>query len=177
MASTECSNKRQESPKAPLTQFIDENSKLLSALGLFVALSAFAKNLPEKEVGQFLSFLLLSLSLFVFLQIVSNLRWFDEFWAVRLFGELLFMAMVGFVYFWITTYKIYLGGFFLLALVLVLFLFAVGLIGIGIRRVLRLAWFKRINERLREQLIPWFGALGFIVLALAALRYLASLRR
>ena len=35
MASTENRNLRQESPKAPLTQFIDENSKLLSALGLF----------------------------------------------------------------------------------------------------------------------------------------------
>ena len=166
MTSTENNNER-TIPKTPLTQFIDENSKLFSALRLFVALSVFARNLPEKEISEFLSFLLLSLSFCVFIQIVDNLRWFDEFWTVRLFGNLLFISMMGFVYFWIKTYQLYLRVFMFMALMLFLCMFAFGLGGAGIRRILRLAWFKRINERAREQLIPMLGAMCLVVLALA----------
>src|SRR5205814_5698536 len=34
--------------KSTLTEYIDENGKLLSALGLFLGLSVFANNLAEK---------------------------------------------------------------------------------------------------------------------------------
>src|ERR1700751_5570354 len=63
--------------KSTLTEYLDENGKLLSALGLFLGLSVFANNLADKEVGRLLSFLLFTLGLLIFLELMRNFRAFD----------------------------------------------------------------------------------------------------
>jgi len=59
-----------KSPKVSLSDFIEANHKLLSALGIFTALSVFAMNLPNKACGYILSFVFMWITI---------LMWFELF--------------------------------------------------------------------------------------------------
>ena len=69
-----------------MTEYIDENSKLLSALGLFLGLSVFANNLPDKGIARFLSFLLFTLGLLVFFELMRNFAAFDWYGRINQFA-------------------------------------------------------------------------------------------
>lgn len=70
-----------------LAAFIEDNYRLLSALGIFVALTLFASNLPLKSIGYSLSFLFVSATVLIMLELwerfpsksgTSRLFWFEN---------------------------------------------------------------------------------------------------
>ena len=79
--------------KSTLTEFIDQNSKLISALGVFLGLSVFANNLPDKGAARILSFLLFTLGVLVFFELVRNFSQFDWYGKIATFRDVLTLAM------------------------------------------------------------------------------------
>jgi hypothetical protein len=148
--------------KSTLTEYIDENSKLLSALGLFLGLSVFANNLPDKGIARFLSFLLFTLGLLVFFELMRNFAAFNWYGRIFWFREVLTLSMLVFIYFYAKTYYPFLlayvfmaAGVFGLVVVFVIFQATV-------RWVFRRSWFKSLNPRTREFFIPVFGGLSLM---------------
>jgi hypothetical protein len=74
------------STKVPLRTFVEENHKLLSVLGVFTALAVFARGLPLSGMGQLLSFLFMTLTILLWLELMSQypvpastrLMWFEN---------------------------------------------------------------------------------------------------
>src|SRR5437660_5751717 len=84
--------------KSTLTEYIDENGKLLSALGLFLGLSVFANNLADKGMARLLSFLLFTLGVLVFLELMRNFRAFNWYGKIYWFRQVLTLSMFLFIY-------------------------------------------------------------------------------
>src|SRR5438876_206580 len=89
--------------KSTLTEYIDENGKLLSALGLFLGLSVFANNLADKGMARLLSFLLFTLGLLVFLELMRNFRAFNWYGKIYWFRQVLTLSMFVFIYVYLKT--------------------------------------------------------------------------
>lgn len=73
--------------KVSLRTFVEYNHKLLSVLGVFTALSVFARGLPLSGMGQILSFFFLTLTILLWFELMSQyptpasmrLMWFENF--------------------------------------------------------------------------------------------------
>lgn len=79
--------KDSQDEKVTLAAFIDDNYKLLSALGIFTALTLFASNLPLRWIGYALSFLFLTATVLILLELwerfpsksgTTRLFWFEN---------------------------------------------------------------------------------------------------
>src|SRR5437667_4323908 len=98
--------------KSTLTEYIHENGKLLSALGLILGLSVFANNLAEKGTARFLSFLLFTLGVLVFFELMRNFREFDWHGKTYWFREVLTFSIFVFIYSYVKTYDSFLLAYF-----------------------------------------------------------------
>jgi hypothetical protein len=75
-----------EATKVTLHAFIEENHKILSVLGVFTALTVFARGLPLTGMGQVLSFFFLTLTVLLWIEIMTRypkpastrLIWFEN---------------------------------------------------------------------------------------------------
>ncbi len=56
-----------------LTEFVEENHKLLTVLGVFTALTVYASNLPYSWPGSGLAFVFMAFSIIILLQLFANL--------------------------------------------------------------------------------------------------------
>jgi len=148
--------------KSTLTEYIDENGKLLSALGLFLGLSVFANNLAEKGTARFLSFLLFTLGVLVFFELMRNFREFDWHGKTYWFREVLTLSMFVFIYIYVKTYYSFLLAYFFMAAGVLALLVAFVIFQALIRWVFRMSWFRNMNPRAREFLIPVFGGMFLI---------------
>lgn len=111
-------NEDNREPSNPtLTEFIDDNHKLISVAAIFATLSILTLKLPDQTTGKFLSFLLFSLVLIICLEIQGNFPWVEK-GKFRLFQEVFFVTVVGFIYVWVTAYY----AFLLTALFQILYL-------------------------------------------------------
>jgi len=77
-----------------LGQFVEDNHKILSVLGIFTALSVFSSNLALKPLGGFLSLLFLTLTVLIWLEVwqrfpsksgSARLSWFENILSVTIF--------------------------------------------------------------------------------------------
>jgi hypothetical protein len=150
--------------KSTLTEYIEANSKLLSALGLFLGLSVFASNLPDKGTARFLAFLLFTLGVLVFSELMSNFRGFSWYGRVAMFREVLTLSMFVFFYVYVKMFYPFLLAYLYMAAGLVGLLLTYVLVQASIRWVFRRSWFRGLNRRAREQCIPTFGGLSLIAL-------------
>jgi hypothetical protein len=148
--------------KSTLTEYIDENGKLLSALGLFLGLSVIANNLADKEMARFLSFLLFTLGLLVFFELMRNFRDFDYYGKIFWFRVVLTLSMFAFIYMYVKTYYTFLLEYLSLAAALFGVLGAFVIFQALIRWVLRMSWFRSLNPRARDFFIPVFGAMSLM---------------
>lgn len=159
-----------EQPKKTLTDFIDQNHKLLSTIGIFAALSVFINQLPgdlaKSDASlhsglRILSAILCLLATMAFIEVLKNaFSYPDEQWFVRLFAELLFLVFVNFVIVWVKTF--YFGVVIALAFVagITCLLMSMTLAAIVIALLMkRTSFLKSYSQRTREQLIPTVGSL------------------
>jgi len=165
---------QKDSQQPTLTEFIDNNHKLISTAGILATVAVLASKLPENElgiVGKFLSFILFVLVLILCLEIIGNFPWTKKgklYWFREVFG----LAVFGFSMVWVRTFY----PFLLVGLVMLVALGAVSLIfilsAIGIRKlVLRIPWFKGLRQRTKERIIPLFGAMALMTIGLVILRH------
>ena len=163
--------KKAEKEKHTLSTFIEDNYRLLSAVGLFTALTVFASNLEIRVVGAFLSFLLLSATVILWLELMEKfpagipatgrLTWFET---------ILSYAMLVVVFYWLLQFR----GFWRSLLVIPIALVVVA-IGSGVLRrfdVFNRAFAAKPGEKRRWR---YFVAFGVYAVSLLAAFYLSGL--
>lgn len=159
--------------KTTLTQYIEENGKLLSALGVFLGLSVFANNLVDKgvandvaykDIARLLSFLLFTLGVLVFFELMRNFRGFDWYGRIAMFRDVLTLAMFAFVYVYVRMFYPFLLAYLYMAAGIVALLIAYVIAQAAIRWVFRKSWFRWLDQRAREEFIPTFGGMALIAL-------------
>lgn len=112
-----------------LSDFIENNHKLISSLGIFTALTAFSMNITNKYFKFGLSFLSLTLSVMLFIELIgqfpkkgaSLLGWFET---------VLTFTFLGYVCYWIIDYY----TFWKLFLIYLIQLFIVGTVSFIIKK-------------------------------------------
>ena len=120
-------------PSKTLTDFIDQNQKLFSIVGIFTALSVFINQLPGElaRSDQGLHFVLRSISCLLcilatitYIQIFKNSAQYPQIGLVWLFNDVLFLVFAMFVYVWFKTFAFGIAGAALVfALVIFFFIF------------------------------------------------------
>jgi hypothetical protein len=163
-------NEKQPQSYGTLAEFIGANQKILSTLAIFVALSAFANNLPDKDVAKFLSFLLLTLALLIWAEIIANFRRASDQWRLYWFWEILTLAMFTFIYAWVKAY----AGFLITAIALTVMAFCsllvFALLKIGVRKIIRATtWRHRMGDQWTQETVPTFGAMFLVVIGFVLL--------
>jgi hypothetical protein len=158
--------------KSTLTEYMEENSKLLSALGLFLGLSVFANNLVDKGVAansvadkgiaRLLSFLLFTLGVLIFFEMMRNFRAFNWHGKIFWFREILTLSMLVFICIYVKMYYPFLLAYLFMAAGVVGLLVAYVFIQATLRWVFRRSWFRGLNQRAREEFIPTFGGMSLI---------------
>ncbi|SMD44803.1 hypothetical protein SAMN00777080_3437 [Aquiflexum balticum DSM 16537] len=98
-------DKKMEEGSKDLASFIDENSKLISVLGVFTALTVFSFNLQIKFVGNLLSFVFLTLVILVWVEIWSRFPKKSSSWRLNLFENILSYSILLIVFYWIIFYR------------------------------------------------------------------------
>lgn len=79
-----------------LCQFVEDNHKLLTALGVFIALTAFSAQLQVKQLGYFLSFLLFVATSLLWIELWTQFPSGESNWRLMAFENVLMMS--GFLY-------------------------------------------------------------------------------
>jgi apolipoprotein N-acyltransferase len=166
------SDEKTEVSEPTLSQFIEDSHKLISALAILAGLSAFANNLPDKDVGKVLSFLLFALALLVETEIVlkcpmvrrGRLYWFHEIFTLT-------MLLFGFA--WVHMYYPYLLGLLFMVVGLLVIVLFFALCKEAIRRMVsKIPSLKNKSQRTREEFIPTFGAMFLMMLVYLTLKHL-----
>jgi Ca2+/Na+ antiporter len=166
------SEEEEEHSQPTLTQYIENNHKLLSIFSILVTLSVLANNLPDKDLGRILSFCLFTLSLLIGIEIFVNFPPVDR-GRLSWFREIMTFSMLMFVYVWIVMYWQYLMVFLYMAVCAIILLPIFYLFKTAIRRtVSKISWLNNKNPRTREELIPVFGAMILMILVVVILRHL-----
>jgi hypothetical protein len=163
------SKDRQESS---LTDFIEKNHKLISTAGVLAALSVLANKLPDNQSGKFLSFLLLILVLIICLEIDGNFPWVEKRGKLHWFQVVFSLAVFVFCGAWVSILYPLLFLALLMIVGMLVALLAVVLCAAVIRKlVLRIPWFKGVNQRTKEMRIPMFGAIALLAIGFGILRH------
>ena len=167
-----------EKPKKTLTDFIEQNQKLLSAIGVFTALSVFINQLPgdlaKSDNGVRLALRVLS-SLFCFLAVLTyaevlknSFRYYPENGILRWFDEALFFAFMMFIYIWVRTFYVGIAGGLLLVGTVVLVLMMFALFATLLHKfMMHTSFLKSKSQQTRERIIPMVGALILMGVAVA----------
>jgi hypothetical protein len=172
-----------KSAKVTLTDFIEENQKLLSSIAIFTALSIFVNQLPGElirsdenlKIGvRMLSCLLCILATLVYLEVVKNSLRYPDHGIMRGFNSALFVTFVVFIFVWARTFILGIVGALLMLFLAVLFMLSLALFAFLIRTTMRhTSLLKSKSQQIRDQYIPMFGALVLMLAALAIIRHFA----
>ena len=165
------SEEKKDVQQPTLTEFIENNQKMISTAGVLAALSVLANKLLANQLGgKFLSFLLLLLVLIICFEIFETSPWTEK-GRLHWFLEVSGMAVLVFIIVWVEMFY----PFLLIALLMIAYCFVLvfvfALCFQGVKLVLKIPWFKSVNQRAKEQLIPMFGAMALMVAGLVVLRH------
>lgn len=89
-----------------LSDYIEQNSKLISVLGVFTALTVFSHNLNIKTIGNILSFVFLSLTIIVWLELWTKFPSRPSSWRLILFENILSFSIFGIIFYWFLAYRV-----------------------------------------------------------------------
>lgn len=95
-----------EDKKAPtLFDFIEENQRLVTVLGVFTALTVFAGSLPLKSVGYVLSFMFMSLTVLLWLELWERFPSKSGSWRLTLFETILPLTVLVVIGYWLLEFR------------------------------------------------------------------------
>jgi len=87
--------------KMSLSGFLKKNSHLVTALGVLVAVTAYTTGLPHRPVGTVISFLFLTMSVLVFLELLRRFPAAEGSVVLVVFENLLALAVLALVAYWL----------------------------------------------------------------------------
>jgi hypothetical protein len=170
-----------KNPRATLTDFVEENQKLLSSIVIFTALSVFANQLPGELIRsdanlkisvRMLSCLLCILATLAYFEVVRNSLRYPDHGIMKLFNSVLFLAFVAFVYIWARTFIFGIVSALLIIFVEMLFVFSLALFAFLIQTIMRhTSLLKSKSKQTRERFIPLFGAMALTLVAVTIIRH------
>jgi hypothetical protein len=99
-------NNELDVPSPTLKSFIEENHRLLTVLGVFTALTIFASNLPVKPLGGIISFLFMTLTIILWLELWAQFPSARGGWRIVWFESLLGVTILFLVFYWLLDYRI-----------------------------------------------------------------------
>ncbi len=88
-----------------LSDYIENNSKLISVLGVFTALTVFSYNLTIKPIGNILSFVFLTITIIVWLELWTKFPPKPSSWRLILFENVLSFSVLGIILYWLLAYR------------------------------------------------------------------------
>ncbi len=91
--------------ESTLGQFIEDNHKVLSMLGIFTGLSVFSSNLVLKPLGGFLSFLFLTLTLLIWLEVWQRFPSKSGSARLSLFENVLAVTILLVFFYWLVEFR------------------------------------------------------------------------
>jgi hypothetical protein len=110
-----------------LNDFINENEKILSILGVFIAVAVFAKDLPIKSLGHMISFLSFGIIILLSLEITFSLPYSEAEIRLKLFGNLFITSIIILSFYWLLDFreiwKSYISGVIIIILIIIDFRF------------------------------------------------------
>jgi hypothetical protein len=154
-----------------LTQFIEQNQKLISTVGVLAALSVVTLKLPENQPAPLLASILFIMVLLLCAEIYLNfpfaksgrLRWFQELFGVLVFGY-------GIVWLSVIYPYLLLGGVWFALGTVYLLVFA-GLAAVIRKLMVASPWFKTRDVKKGYRIVPAVGAITLMLLGMIFLRH------
>jgi len=99
-----------------LSDFIDENQKLITVLGVFTALTVFAGNISLAPFRNILSFLFMSLAIIVWIELWRKFPLKKYTWLLRWFEIILTLSIIVLISYWFIGYSEMWQGYLIVAL-------------------------------------------------------------
>lgn len=124
-----------------LSEFFEQNEKLVSVLGVFTAVSLFVSGLPIHYFAYWLSFLFMVLTIILWLELWAKFPSGVGDWKISVFEDLLLLAMLALVLYMLVDFR----GFVVYPLVLVIFSTLLGVFSYAMKR------FDLFNKLLRSR--------------------------
>jgi hypothetical protein len=94
------SNPPDSRPKGTLARFIDDNSKLVTSLAAFIALTAFSSQLDNSDLKSLFAALTFLAATLLALELESVLPDRPRHWRLEAFSLVLFMLVTSMVWYW-----------------------------------------------------------------------------
>ena len=91
--------------KPTLHSFIEENHKLITVLGVFTALTVFAANLTLKPMGLILSFLFMTLTIILWLELLGRFPSKGAGWRMDWFENILSFTVLALLVYWLLDFR------------------------------------------------------------------------
>jgi len=94
-----------EIKKNTLFDFIEQNHKIISVLGVFIALTVFTANLSFQAIGYALSFLFMAITIIVWMELLERFPKGESTWRFKTFENLLNYSFFGIIFYWLISYR------------------------------------------------------------------------
>jgi hypothetical protein len=164
-----------EDAELTLTNFVDQNHKLLTIGGMFATFAVLASRLPD--IGKLISFVLSILVFIIAYEIYKNFPPEVQKGTLHWFREVFCLLVLGFGGFLISVFY----PFLLVLVSMVIYLVAAMMVFALCMKVIRtlikkVPWFKNVGQNAKERLIPVFGSMALMVAAWAILRHVTLLK-
>ena len=105
LSKSQITEKKIEQKQISLSDFVNENSKLISTLGVFTALSVFSTNLALKPYGYVLSFAFMTLTILLWLELWGKYPAKSGSWRLYWFENILFLTVLAVVLYWLLEFR------------------------------------------------------------------------
>lgn len=88
-----------------MTEFVEENQKLITVLGVFTALTMYSSNLPLKPFAYVLSFLFMTLTVLLWLELWGRYPPSQSNWTLTWFENILSLTLLVFIGYWLIAFR------------------------------------------------------------------------
>lgn len=105
VSKTKLTKQRIEKEQTSLSDFVRENDKLISTLGVFTALTIFSANLSIKSYGYALSFAFMALSLLLWFELWARFPSSTGSWRLSVFENILFWTVLAIMFYWLLDFR------------------------------------------------------------------------
>jgi hypothetical protein len=96
---------KQEQSYETLFEFVEQNQKLITVLGVFTALTVFANNIPFADFSSLLSFLFLTIALIVWIELFMRAKVANNAnWRLKVFENILSLSVFALIGYWLVGY-------------------------------------------------------------------------
>ncbi|OGC85504.1 MAG: hypothetical protein A2V73_06430 [candidate division Zixibacteria bacterium RBG_19FT_COMBO_42_43] len=90
--------------KISLRQFIENNQRLITTMGVFFALTIYSTSIPIKQIALALSFLFMTCSFLIWMEVLSGITDYTS-WSLHWFQIALLWAFLAFSFYWYIEYR------------------------------------------------------------------------